>query len=601
LYSITPSASANVLSAIDKVLPSTQVGKPLGSTLSLASALSSASHYSQESWNPDSSKVIPILSFDRRRHAMAFSPSVNLADFPSLEDSETFESQGLTGAMSRGALMSLPLRTPRTPSSARLKMNITLVESPNLDNRPTDSVLGSTVVGSVRVAEEPHPVVAIRRRVMGLDTVPTLVDKQEGDGRQHGNHTLSDSTESVNTYERPHKDILAASENNRGSMQQRLPKKHFGKTGAEAKDDQFHHLPSPRISKRFTTFRKKIGRFSKQPVRKEKQNTGDIFKADVEQTTQPRDPKLSLSKVQLPELHISPIRFAFDPSRRSSPILSNLRAEPVSKVKAEIPPINTSISLNPAPSKPPLQIGDVIPNRPTSSRSTAAIPPLPSHLLSSVIPQAPGKPTSPLSVPVTDMPPVPPLAAHIERRPCVRAPHEAPPSTPHRTSVTPEWRHRRSRSSPAVPQFDFRKHDKDIPPLPPMPPLPKMPMLIPKVKPPEIRTTVPSLPAGVTKLPPPRPPRSKRPPGHLRTQSQPHFAIEGNVDSAEQACWPSLHEPPTQAERWDEIIATTALSARPRGRSFSSSRDTTTCDLSTNGLRPVGRPLTMRPKAQFFH
>jgi len=102
LYTLTPSASAKLMSA----------------ALSVLSAMSSASVYSQDSWRPGSA-FVPVVSIDPRRHAIAFSPNMQWSHISegSDGDSDSRASNSSTGS-------SLVVRTPPSASAAPVFVSI---------------------------------------------------------------------------------------------------------------------------------------------------------------------------------------------------------------------------------------------------------------------------------------------------------------------------------------------------------------------------------------------------------------------------------------------------------------------------------------------
>jgi hypothetical protein len=137
-YSTTPSASVLATNIPD-------------TSLSIASALSPTSVYSQDSWNPNSSSMQHTENVDTRRHSMMrCSPSVQC---------EVPVSGHLDGMFCKRTVRTAPPPSPRTPSSARLKMSI----STSTSGKPYEgNVVDGILIGSVQLVDEPNPVVAIR-------------------------------------------------------------------------------------------------------------------------------------------------------------------------------------------------------------------------------------------------------------------------------------------------------------------------------------------------------------------------------------------------------------------------------------------------------
>ena len=224
------------------------------------------------------------------------------------------------------------------------------------------------------------------------------------------------------------------------------------------------------------------------------------------------------SLIQLPELQLSPIHLAFD-----------------------LPEELTQPERDPSPS-PPFLLSFPLATQPASTISSDTVPPTPA----------------------------PPSSIHQVHP---SAPTQTRPATPFKR--TRRW----TRSSPTVPRPSRRWNPADMPPLPPMPAflaaarVPKQAVVHTQrntasdeiAEPPPTKSAAP-LP--LKRTPRPRPPRSARPPSLLY---QPYSldAVALEPGEGDQPFYGSVR---TRAERWEEIIATTPMSAstRPRGMSVSS-------------------------------
>jgi len=129
---------------------------PSETPLSVGSALSPASVYSQESWNPNSSLLPPTVDLGPGQHTMAFSPTAQPNNFSP----------------------ALVRMTPSlTPSSARLKMIISTSKAEEV------GVADRVLIGTIQLVDEPKLVVAIRLRIK--NTEESLVSPDDIESEEH--------------------------------------------------------------------------------------------------------------------------------------------------------------------------------------------------------------------------------------------------------------------------------------------------------------------------------------------------------------------------------------------------------------------------------
>lgn len=180
----------------------------------------------------------------------------------------------------------------------------------------------------------------------------------------------------------------------------------------------------------------------------------------------------------------------------------------------------------------------------------------------------PSPPLLPVVPPATQPPPTVSSDTAPSPSPPPMSIHQARPTTP--TSF--KRARRRTHSSPTVPRPSRRWNPADMPPLPPLPAFLGVSKQVIHTQP-RTTTDMPpppksGVPLPLKRTPRPRPPRSARPPS---LQCQTHLLDTADRESEEgdQPFYSSLR---TKAEWWEEIIATTPVSAsaRPRGMSVSS-------------------------------
>ena len=94
------------------------------------SVMSSASVYSQDSWKPKSA-FVPVVNIDPRRHAIAFSPSLQWSDLSDGSDVERASSSGSS---------SMALRTPPSASVGPVYLSIPGIKEAEKVHRRTEIV-----------------------------------------------------------------------------------------------------------------------------------------------------------------------------------------------------------------------------------------------------------------------------------------------------------------------------------------------------------------------------------------------------------------------------------------------------------------------------
>ncbi|KAF9525408.1 hypothetical protein CPB83DRAFT_859513 [Crepidotus variabilis] len=416
LYSYTPGASGNIFSSESIVslinasqaapfLPSLRTQDPTEFTLSPSSAVSTASIYSQASWNPVSASISSAKPRDRRRQAVAFSPSLRWDGIPSsasrLPASLMSASMSLaqkpdinspSSLSTRKAIVATP--QPPTPLSPLLKMDV--LES---------GANANEVVGSIRLLKaSPTPLVAVRRRVKPV----------ESDEKWRPQRQLSITNPPV-TEERMLHDQSTVE-----PASHSLPLDEEPINVLKKKPSQDENNDSKRRTKRVTRFSKVMNRFS-VASKKDKHISKDVRRRAVGSgMANPTEIKLVL----LPEVEMSPTDLSFSESLapgRPAPVWPGASSPLQNEAIAAIPPSTIALSTK------------------TPYRMPPRTQPLPS---------------------------LPPLPTLTHSRPLLPV-HEAPPSTPARTPFAAGFDeedlvalqgqraqatrvHRRSRSSSAI-------------------------------------------------------------------------------------------------------------------------------------------------------
>ncbi len=453
LYSITPNDSTGPISYNDTPFCSDKPNLPdndicirddsLVSAFSTVSALSSASVYSQESWRrPNSTTFAPAMTVDPRRHAIVFSPSVQWKDFPSLgsgilNSKDCFDRKRLA----------VPLYTPRTPSSAQLQLSISTANRKNGDSNPegrNKEVAGDNVVGSIRVFEEPRSVVTIRRRIEGLGNSTTngIKESFHSTSEQRKEKVQTHNSDELRNYEYvsttgvPQTKKTSPSNHENGERRKPTIKKNLGNSKG---------------------FNKVLSRLSMRPFKKDREEEKKTVSVSLLRTF-----KVPFSDLKPPGLQISPISLHPDPS---------------------LPPLGKSVDTNEAGPEirlvhatRPLPMHVVERNtqsigKQAKSKSISQIPSVPSFAPDvSLSTPSPMRRTLSLrqARPPTLIPPTSSLPSYTK----MSTLHEAPQRTSVCVLSNPGHKHRRTKSSPAVPQFDLHNpppwEKEDMPSLPPM-------------------------------------------------------------------------------------------------------------------------------------